>query len=114
MARKRKSSRKTRTLLTAAMAFAASPQGRKLLQQAKEYAARPETKAKAAQLFGQAKVKANQAAAQAKARRSGTSYSGTTAPAYGTAPHSTPTSYSAPSASTSHGSAAGPTSTNPL
>ena len=49
MARKRKG------MIAAAAAFAASPQGRRLLQQAKEYAARPETKARAQELVAQAR-----------------------------------------------------------
>jgi hypothetical protein len=53
--------KKTKGLLAAAMAFAATPQGRMLLQQAKDYATRPETKQKAQQLLAQA--------SQARARR---------------------------------------------
>lgn len=49
--------RKRRTLLTAALAFAATPQGQRLLQQAKEYAQRPETKQRAQQLLAQARAK---------------------------------------------------------
>jgi hypothetical protein len=49
--------KKTKGLLAAAMAFAATPQGRALLQQAKEYASRPETKAKAQQLLTDAKAR---------------------------------------------------------
>ena len=47
--------RKTKGLLAAAMAFAATPQGRSLLQQAKQYAQRPETKQRAQQLLAQAR-----------------------------------------------------------
>ncbi|HST86132.1 MAG TPA: hypothetical protein VLL08_30620 [Kineosporiaceae bacterium] len=49
--------KKTKGLLAAAMAFAATPQGRMLLQQAKEYASRPETKARAQQLLSQARAR---------------------------------------------------------
>lgn len=77
--------KKTKGLLAAAMAFAATPQGRALLQQAKEYANRPETKQRAQQLI-----------AQARARRKGgitpSSPSGpppsSTTPPYGTPPKS--------------------------
>jgi hypothetical protein len=74
MARKRKG------LLAAAMAFAATPQGRMLLQQAKEYATRPETKQRAQQLIS-----------QARSRRKGpvtpsTRVRDTTSPPYGTPP----------------------------
>jgi hypothetical protein len=76
--------KKTKGLLAAAMAFAATPQGRALLQQAKEYATRPETKQRAQELL-----------AQARARRKGGSTSSThfstpvrdtTSPPYGTPP----------------------------
>jgi hypothetical protein len=43
--------------MAAAAAFAASPQGRRLLQQAKEYANRPETKQKARQFVEQVQAK---------------------------------------------------------
>ena len=49
MARKRKG------MLAAAAAFAASPQGRRAIAQAKEYASRPENKERARQLIQQAK-----------------------------------------------------------
>jgi hypothetical protein len=74
--------KKTKGLLAAAMAFAATPQGRALLQQAKEYATRPETKQRAQELLS-----------QARARRKGGSTSSTqfavpvrdtTRPPYGT------------------------------
>lgn len=74
--------RKSRGLIMAATAFAASPQGRRLLQQAKGYASRPETKQRAQQLVS-----------QARARRKGGPSSSTTGPvsdsttpAYGTPP----------------------------
>ena len=63
----------TRKLIAAMAAFAASPQGRKFLQEAKAYAARPETKQRAQQLI-----------AQARSRRKGASDPG--APEYGTPP----------------------------
>jgi hypothetical protein len=47
--------KKSKGLLAAAMAFAASPQGRRLLQQAKEYAGRPENKQRAQDLMSQAR-----------------------------------------------------------
>jgi hypothetical protein len=46
---------KKKTLLTAAVAFASSPQGRRLIQQAKEYATRPENQAKAKQAITKAR-----------------------------------------------------------
>jgi hypothetical protein len=72
--------KKTKGLLAAAMAFAATPQGRMLLQQAKEYASRPETKARAQQLLS-----------QARSRRKGgvtpsTSVRDPNSPPYGTPP----------------------------
>lgn len=51
MAKKRKG------LVAAAAAFAASPQGRRMLQQAKEYASRPENQEKAKQLMQRAKAR---------------------------------------------------------
>jgi len=47
--------KKRRGMIAAAAAFAASPQGRRLIQQAKEYASRPETKARAQELVAQAR-----------------------------------------------------------
>ena len=52
-----------RGILAAAVAFAASPQGRKLLVQAKDFAARPENRQRAQQAIQQARAK----------RRAGTS-----------------------------------------
>jgi hypothetical protein len=49
--------KKTRGLIAAAMAFAATPQGRQLLQQAREYATRPETKQRAQELLAQARAR---------------------------------------------------------
>jgi hypothetical protein len=77
--------KKTKSLLAAAMAFAATPQGRALLQQAKAYATRPETKQRAQELLS-----------QARARRKGgiTPSSSSTAPGTargaGTPPYGTP------------------------
>jgi hypothetical protein len=48
--------RKSRNMLVVLAAFAASPQGRRLLQQAKEYASRPENRQRAAQLLSQARA----------------------------------------------------------
>jgi hypothetical protein len=62
--------KKRRDLLAAAAAFAASPQGRRLIQQVKEYAQRPETRQKALQLLEQARSKRK----------------GTPPPSYGTPP----------------------------
>ena len=63
--------RKSKGLVAAAMAFAASPQGQRLIRQAKEYAQRPENREKAKQFIE-----------QARARRKG----GGTPPVYGTPP----------------------------
>jgi hypothetical protein len=49
--------KKTKGLLAAALAFAATPQGRALLQQAKEYAQKPETKQKAQQLLSDVRAR---------------------------------------------------------
>jgi hypothetical protein len=54
-------SKKRKGAVAAAAAFAASPQGRRMLQQAKEYAQRPETKAKARELMAQARTRAKAA-----------------------------------------------------
>jgi hypothetical protein len=72
--------RKRRTLLTAALAFAATPQGQRLLQQAKEYARRPETKQRAQELLTQARTKG------LRGSRSSSTVSGPTSPTYGTPP----------------------------
>lgn len=53
--------RNKKSLFAAAAAFAASPQGRRMLQQAKEYASRPENRARAKQFI-----------ADARSRRKGT------------------------------------------
>ena len=66
-------------MIAAAAAFAASPQGRRLLQQAKEYASRPETKARAQELV-----------AQARNRRKGGAPSATPDPAAPIPPAKTP------------------------
>jgi hypothetical protein len=53
-----KMAKKKRTaVLAAAAAFAASPQGRKLLNQAKEYAMRPENQQRARELAAKARTK---------------------------------------------------------
>lgn len=75
-------SKKRKGAVAAAAAFAASPQGRRMLQQAKEYAQRPETKAKARELIAQARTRA-------KAAKNGTTASrpaGDTTPTYGSPP----------------------------
>ena len=75
-------SKKRKGAVAAAAAFAASPQGRRMLQQAKEYAQRPETKAKARELIEQAR-------SRAKSGKGGDTTSrpvGETAPTYGTPP----------------------------
>ena len=74
--------RKRRTLLTAALAFAATPQGQRLLQQAKEYARRPETKQRAQQLLAQARSKGLRGSRPGP----GSTVSGSTSPTYGTPP----------------------------
>jgi hypothetical protein len=69
-----------KTLLAAAMAFASSPQGRRLIQQAREYASRPENRAKAQQALAQVRSRAT-----SRGTSTGTS-TGTSAPPYGTPP----------------------------
>ena len=71
--------RKRKGAVAAAAAFAASPQGRRMLQQAKEYAQRPETRAKARQLVAQAR-------SRTKGRVATPRPAGETAPTYGTPP----------------------------
>jgi hypothetical protein len=78
MARKR--ARSSRGLLAGAAAFAASPQGRKLIQQAREYAARPETKEKAQQIVAQLRAR------RAAARPGPPSPAAGDTPTYGTPP----------------------------
>ena len=65
-----------KTLLAAAVAFASSPQGRRMIQQAKTYAQRPENRAKAQQAVSQVKSRAT--------ARKGSAAAG--APPYGTPP----------------------------
>jgi hypothetical protein len=85
MAKKRAKKRaKSRTLLAAAVAFAASPPGRKLLKQAKEYAALPETKQRAQQLVAQARSRAKGGAGSGPA--STERASDPAAPSFGTPP----------------------------
>ena len=72
--------KKTRGLLAAAMAFAATPQGQRLLQQAKEYASRPETKQRAQQLIAQARQRRKGGVTPSSPVRDSTS------PPYGTPP----------------------------
>ena len=76
--------RKTRGLLAAAMAFAATPQGRLLLQQAKDYATRPETKQRAQQLLSQARARRKGAVTPSSATSRPVRGAGT--PPYGTPP----------------------------
>jgi hypothetical protein len=78
--------KKTKGLLAAAMAFAATPQGRMLLQQAKEYASRPETKARAQQLISQARSRRK--GGNTSSPRFSDSTPQTTKPPYGTPPQS--------------------------
>ena len=68
-------------LVGAALAFAASPQGRRVIQQAKEYASKPENRQKAQQLVQQARSRRPGA-------KPGTTPDGTTGanPPYGTPP----------------------------
>ena len=68
--------------VAAAAAFAASPQGRRLLQQAKDYAQRPETKAKARELIAQARTRAKAAKGGATSSRPAAE----TTPTYGSPP----------------------------
>ena len=87
-------SKKRKGLVAAAAAFAASPQGRRLLQQAKEYAARPETKERARALVEQARTRASSGRGGTSGTTTGTTTgtangSATTsggAPVYGTPP----------------------------
>jgi hypothetical protein len=73
--------KKRKALLTAALAFAATPQGQQLLKQAKEYAQRPETKLRAQQLVAQARTRAQGAKRSAVSGRTTTP-----TPTYGTPP----------------------------
>jgi hypothetical protein len=86
MAKKRakKRAKKSRTLLAAAVAFAASPPGRKLLKQAKDYAARPETKQRAQRLVAQARSRGKARVEPGSA--SSVRASDAPAPTYGTPP----------------------------
>ena len=68
--------KKRKALVTAAIAFAATPQGQQLIKQAKAYATRPETKLRAQQLVAKARSKATGTRT--------TAVSGTTTPTYGT------------------------------
>jgi hypothetical protein len=80
--------KKRKTVLTAAAAFAASPQGRRLLERVKEYATRPETKARAQELLAQARARRQgrpQAAPPAPSR-SRFSVPRRNTPSYGTPP----------------------------
>ena len=74
--------KKSKGLFVAAAAFAASPQGRRLIQQAKEYASRPETKERAQQLLSQARSRGKGGSAAA----SPASENGAAARPYGTPP----------------------------
>jgi hypothetical protein len=73
--------KKRKALLTAALAFAATPQGQQLLKQAKEYAQRPETKLRAQQLVAQARTRAQGVKG---AKRSAVSGPTSPTPTYGT------------------------------
>jgi hypothetical protein len=81
-------SKKRKGAVAAAAAFAASPQGRRLLQQAKDYAQRPETKAKARELIAQARTRAKAAKAGATSSRPADAATPTspTSPTYGSPP----------------------------
>ena len=80
--------KKTKGLLAAAMAFAATPQGRLLLAQAKDYATRPETKQKAQALLSQAsQARAKRkAGTKTSARFTDTPVRSSETPRYGTPP----------------------------
>jgi hypothetical protein len=80
--------KKSKSMIAAAAAFAASPQGRKLLQMAKEYANRPETRQRAQQLFDQARTQVRARAAAKSASPSGRTFTPTESgtPPYGTPP----------------------------
>jgi hypothetical protein len=77
MARKRKG------MVAAAAAFAASPQGRRMLQQAKAYASRPENQEKAKQLLQRAKSRGS-SKSTAPARPDAGQNGAYGAPVYGT------------------------------
>ena len=84
-------SKKRKGAVAAAAAFAASPQGRRLLQQAKEYAQRPENKAKARELIAQARTRAKAAkqgatTSQPAGGTTTTSSTPSTTPTYGSPP----------------------------
>ncbi len=53
-------SKKTKGLVAAAAAFAASPQGQRFIKQVKDYASKPENREKLQQMMDQAKAKATQ------------------------------------------------------
>ncbi len=61
--------KKRKTLITAAVAFASTPAGRRLIQQAKEYASRPENQARARALVQQAKEYAARPENQARIQK---------------------------------------------
>lgn len=73
--------KKSKALLAAAVAFAASPQGRKLLTQAKEYASRPETKQRAQELVAKARTRLKGSSATRTSAASKTAPSTTAGPA---------------------------------
>jgi hypothetical protein len=73
--------KKRKGVVAAAAAFAASPQGRRALQQAKEYAQRPETKAKARDLIAQARSRSKGGSGTATPRPAAD-----TTPTYGSPP----------------------------
>jgi hypothetical protein len=57
-------SKKRTAVIAAAAAFAASPQGQKLLAQAKEYATRPENQRRAQELVAKARTKLSRASTE--------------------------------------------------
>jgi CHASE3 domain sensor protein len=61
--------KKNRGVLAAAAAFAASPQGRRMVQKAKDYAQRPENRERAQKLLAQAQEYAQRPENRARAQK---------------------------------------------
>jgi hypothetical protein len=78
--------KKKKGLVAAAAAFAASPQGRRLLAQAKDYASRPENQEKAKRLVTQAKTRVTSRSAAKPGTTTGDATEAYGAPVYGTPP----------------------------
>jgi hypothetical protein len=61
-------SKKRAAVIAAAAAFAASPQGQRLIAQAKEYAMRPENQRRAQELVTKARTRVSDTASKARSR----------------------------------------------